>query len=354
MVRDQSIQIQNSAQAGAAYSTLLRKLIAGGVLDAGETSGAIGAIIDERWTAAQAAAFLAAVEVRGKRVSEVVGAVQAMRARSVKIEHDLPIVVDVCGTGGDGKSTFNISTTVAFVVAACGVPVAKHGNRAASSTCGSADVLQSLGLEIDLAPEVCAVLLRETRFTFCFAQRYHPAMRAVASLRRELGVPTLFNVLGPLLNPARATHQVVGVAAPELVDIVGEALLQLGTRGCAVVHAANGLDEVAGDAPTDVFQVTAGGVRRWHLDPAKYGVHAPLASLRGGDAHSNANTLLAILRGERSPRAGVVALNAALALLVAESVDSIEEGLARAHRVLADGSALGVLQAQLPAERRAS
>lgn len=327
------------------YPQLLRSVLAGRHLSADETAGAIGAIMDETLSDVRAAALLAALAAKGETVDEVVGAARAMRERSIRVAHDLPLVVDVCGTGGDGAGTINISTAVAFVVAGTGVPVAKHGNRAASSACGSADVLEALGVKIDRAPESSAYLLRAHRVAFLFAQRHHPAMRAVAPIRRELGVRTIFNVLGPLTNPAGATHQVVGVASDRHVELVAAALRKLGALAGAVVHAQNGLDEIAGDAPTSVVQFDRVGTRRWTLDPAAYGVHAPLAALHGGDAAFNARALLAILDGERSPRTDLVCLNAALALVVAGEAVDIDDGLVRARQSIERGAARAALDA---------
>jgi anthranilate phosphoribosyltransferase len=268
-----------------------------------------------------------------------------MRERCVRVEHGLPLVLDVVGTGGDGAHTINISTAAALVVAGAGVPVAKHGNRAASSKCGSADVLEALGVQLDRDPDSSAELLRTARITFLFAQRHHPAMRAVGPIRSQLGVRTIFNVLGPLSNPAGAQRQVVGVFAERYLETLAEALLELGGEAGAVIHAQSGLDEIAGDAPTDIVQFDRGGLRRWTLDPARHGVHAPLESIRGGDAAFNAGALTAIVEGERSPRADLVALNAALALVVAGSAEDIDEGLQAARTAIAGGAAREALDA---------
>jgi anthranilate phosphoribosyltransferase len=327
------------------YPALLRGVLGGGDLTADDAARAIGAIMDETLTPVRAAALLAALAAKGETVDELIGAARAMRERSVRVAHDLPLVIDVCGTGGDGAHTINISTAAAFVVAGAGVAVAKHGNRAASSQCGSADVLEALGVQIDRAPESSAMLLREHRIAFLFAQRHHPAMRVVGPIRRELGVRTIFNVLGPLTNPAAATHQVVGVANPAHVELVAAALQGLGTVAGAVVHGSNGLDEIAGDAPTTVVQFDRGGVRRWTLDPQAYGVHATLADVRGGDAATNAAALTAIVNGERSPRADLVALNAALALVVAGEAVDVSDGLVRARASIERGAARAALDA---------
>ncbi len=312
------------------YRALLRALIARRDLDAEQMAYAIGAMMDAAWSPVQAGAFLAALAVKGETAAEVVGAAEAMRARSLHVEHDLPTVVDTCGTGGDGAHTINVSTAAGFVLAGCGLPVAKHGNRAASSRCGSADVLEACGVEISVSPETARSQLERDRFTFLFAPSYHPAAKEVAPVRRELGVRTIFNILGPLANPARATDQVVGVASPDHLDLVGGALAQLGSRAGAVVHAQSGIDEVAGDAPTLVYQFGPGGARRWTLDPASVGIFAPADALR------------AILEGERSPRAEVVALNAALVLVVAERAGDLGEGLDLARTSLRCGAALDV------------
>jgi anthranilate phosphoribosyltransferase len=327
------------------YPALLRRVIAGGDLTADEAAAAIGAIMDETLSPTQAGALLVALAAKGERIDEVVGAARAMRQRALHVEHGLPLVIDIVGTGGDGARTINISTGAAFVVAGAGIAVAKHGNRAASSACGSADVLEALGVKIDRSPEEAAVSLRSHRIAFLFAQRYHPAYRAVGPVRRELGVRTIFNVLGPLTNPAFAHRAVVGVALEQHVHLVAEALQGLGAEAGAVIHAKSGIDEIAGDGPTQVAQFEGGTMRRWTLDPAVYGIHATLDDLRGGDAQVNAAAMLSILRGERSPRADVVLLNAALALVVAGSAQEIPEGLDIARRSIAEGAAFAALEA---------
>jgi anthranilate phosphoribosyltransferase len=327
------------------YPALLRALIARQDLDAETMSFAIGQIMDAEWSGAQSGAFLGALATKGETVDELVGAAEAMRARSLHVEHDLPLVVDTCGTGGDGAHTINISTAVGFVVAGAGLPVAKHGNRAASSRCGSADVLEASGIQIDRPPEVARQQLERERFAFLFAQAYHPAMKEVAPVRSQLGVRTVFNLLGPLSNPARATHQVIGVAGAAHLELMGEALQRLGARGGAVVHSTTGIDEIGGDAPTQVFAFAGGGVREYFLDPSEFDVRASLADIAGGEPAENAAALRSILEGERSPRADVIALNAALALVVAERAANVGEGLALARATLHDGSALAVFEA---------
>ncbi|HYZ16187.1 MAG TPA: anthranilate phosphoribosyltransferase [Candidatus Acidoferrum sp.] len=334
-----------AADPRADYPVLLKRVLAGEHLNADEMAGMIGAIVDETLSPVRAAALLAALAGKGETVDELVGAARAMRERSVRVEHRLPLVLDIVGTGGDGACTINISTAAALIVAGCGVPVAKHGNRAASSACGSADVLEALGVKIDRSPEESARALREGNICFLFAQRHHPAMRAVGPIRRELGVRTVFNLLGPLTNPAGANRQLIGVARPEYVELIAEGLRALGAEAGAVIHGEDGLDEISGESPTRVVQFDRDGMRRWTLDPARYGVHASRAAIRGGTPETNAKALLAILEGERSPRADLVLLNASLALVVAGEAVDIDDGIARARTAVETGRGRAALEA---------
>jgi anthranilate phosphoribosyltransferase len=327
------------------FSQLLRRLIQGGTMTAEESASALGAIFDEELTTGQAAALLTALATRGETIEEVIGGATAMRQRAVRVDHQLPLVIDIVGTGGDGTRSINISTAAALVVAGAGVAVAKHGNRAASSACGSADVLEALGVPLDRAPRATAELLASDRIAFLFAPRYHPAMKAVAGLRRELGVRTIFNLLGPLCNPAGTQRQLVGVFGEAQVELVAEAMQGLGIQAGAVVHSASGMDEVSGEGPTWVAQFGPEGSSRWVLNPEDHGVRASLEDLRGGDAGTNAEVIIAILRGERSPRADVVALNAALALVLADAAADIDEGMAMAQTSVTSGAASAALDA---------
>ncbi len=322
------------------YGTLLRRLIAGEHLTQSESAELIGAIMDGSFTTIQGAGLLVALAAKGEDVDEIVGAARAMRERSEHVDHGLETVVDVVGTGGDGANTINISTMAALVVAAAGVPVAKHGNRAASSACGSADVLEATGLPLDLAPDRAARMLRGTNFTFMFAPRYHPAMKNVAPIRRELGVRTVFNVLGPLTNPASATVQVVGVARAQLLDIMGNVLRGLGVERGAIVHGENGIDEVAGDARTLVYSFDETGGRSWTIDPSDFGINTSLETMTGGSVDACRDAFLSILGGERSPRADVVALNAALVFHTLQIDKTLHQALKRAREVLASGAPL--------------
>ena len=334
---------------GDAFGDALRDVIGGRSLDAQRAETVISQLLDGEISPPRAAALLTALAAKGETVEEIVGAALAMRKRSLRVEHDRGTVLDVCGTGGDGARTINISTAVAFVVAACGVAVAKHGNRSSSSLCGSADVLEMLGVDIDRSPSEARESLDRGEVAFLFAQRYHPALKQLAPLRRDLGFRTIFNLLGPLTNPARATHQLIGVAHPQFLESIAAAAQAMGVRAGAVLHAVNGLDEVAGDAMTTVVRFNAGAVLHTTIDPSHFAIHASLEDLRGGSVEENAAALVAILDGERSPRADVVALNAALALDIAGVVDTLAAGLQRAREALADGSA----RAQLARLQRA-
>jgi anthranilate phosphoribosyltransferase len=318
----------------------LRRLIGGENLTQDEAAAFIGAVMDGEYTPAQSAGLLVALAAKGETSDEIAGAARAMRDRSVKVEHGLPMVVDVVGTGGDGAGTVNVSTMAALVVAAAGVPVAKHGNRAASSACGSADVLEAAGLPIEIAPETAATMLREAGFTFMFAPRYHPAMRNVGPVRRELGVRTIFNVLGPLTNPAQATHQLVGVARASLLEVVGQVLRALGVTGGAVVHGSEGVDEVGGEAPTQIYSFGLDGYRSWVLEPSELGVRVPLEQIVGSSVEECRRVFFEVLGGERTPAAKVVALNAAVVLYAIALYPTLEEALERAEAILRDGAAL--------------
>ena len=322
------------------YAAVLRRLIAGEHLTQLQSAELFGAIMDGVLSPAQAAGLLVALASKGEHVDEVVGAARAMRERSLHVEHGLDVVVDVVGTGGDGANTINISTMAALVVAATGIPVAKHGNRAASSACGSADVLEATGLPIDVTPDRAAKMLRSSNFTFMFAPRYHPAMKNVAPVRRELGVRTIFNVLGPLTNPARANALVVGVSRENLLELVGNVLRDLGAVRGAVVHGAHGLDEIAGDGPTHVYSFDETGGRRWVLSPSEHGIDTALEEIVGGSVDACREAFGSILGGERSGRADVVALNAAFVLHTVGTESTITTALQTAQKTLRSGAAL--------------
>ncbi len=320
------------------YASLLRRLMTGDDLSEAEAAAFVGEVFDGSCSPVRAAGVLVALAIKGERTAEIAGAARAMRARATRVEHDLPQVLDVVGTGGDGARTINISTMAAIVCASAGVPVAKHGNRAASGSCGSADVLEAVGFPIDLDPDVAAAMLRECGFTFLFAPRYHPAMRQVAPVRRELGIRSIFNVLGPLTNPAGATDCIVGTSRGDQLEVLGDVLRALGVRRGAVVHSANGLDEVAGDALTDVYSFDPESVRRWTLDPRDFAIARDGFDVSGPSVEASRAAFEAVLAGERSGRSDTVALNAALALTVAGVEPSLSAAYERARALLASGA----------------
>ena len=331
----------------------LSTVIDGGTLSRDQAHSAMGAVMDGESTPAQLAALLVALRMRGETVDELAGFAIAMRERVVRV--DAPAgAVDVVGTGGDGSGTFNISTTAAFVVAAAGVPVAKHGNRAITSRSGSADVLDALGVRIDHDADSAAAALRSVGFAFLFAPGFHPAMRHAGPTRREIGVRTAFNLLGPLTNPAGTRRQLVGVGDPGAAPKLAEVLRVLGTERSLVVHGA-GVDELPLDGSGVIHDVTPGGVVRREVDVAALGlVPAETARLAGGSPAENAALVDAVLAGtERGPRRDVVLLNAGAALIAAGRATDLAEGIAQAAGIL-DSGAASRLVARLRAERLAA
>jgi len=307
-------------------------------------------------TDAQIGALLVALHMKGETVEEIVGFAQAIRAAATPLLGEdgdtvdvsgtgRDALVDTCGTGGDTSGTFNISTAVAFVTAGAGVRVAKHGNRSITSKCGSADVMEALGVNINLPPTKLAACLHETGIAFLFAPTMHSAMKYVQPARRELRLRTVFNLLGPLTNPANASAQVVGVYSADLVEKLAEALSELGLRRALVVHGRDGLDEITINGPTKVAEVRDGRVRSCEVTPEEFGLKsAPLEAIAGGDAAQNAAMILAVLEGERSPRRDVVVLNAAAALVAAGHADRITEAVPLAAYAIDCGHARQRLQ----------
>jgi len=335
----------------------IRHVSAGQHLDQDAAAAVMEAIMSGAATPAQIAALLMALHLKGEQDTEIAGMARVMRAKATPVPVDLPGLVDTCGTGGDGAGTFNISTTAAFVVAGAGVPVAKHGNRAMSSASGSADLLEALGVAIDLDAAGVAATLHTTGIGFMFAPRFHPAMRYAAPVRREIGIRTVFNVLGPLTNPAGARHQVLGVATPALAETLAHALSHLDPMHALVVHGHGGMDELNLSGPALVYEVRAGTApRRIELDPSTLGLPAAAnSSLRGGDAATNATITRAILEGhDHSPRRDVVLLNAAAALVAADAVSDFAEGLERARQSLDQGHAAACLAQFIAASQRAA
>ena len=287
------------------------------------------------------AAVLLALRAKGPTVEEITGAAKVMREFVVKIQTKHPYILDTCGTGGDKKNTFNISTATALVVAGAGCIVAKHGNRSVSSQCGSADILESLGVNLHVEEEHLNECLDEVGIAFLFAQKLHPAMKNVAGVRKELGVETIFNILGPLTNPANATHQMIGVYNRDLVEPVAHVLQNLGLKRGLVVHGADGLDEITTTAKTFISEFNGKEIQSYDISPDELGI--PLAQeeeLKGGDTvEENAKILMDILEGDISPRRDIVLINAAYALYIAERVENISDGLEAARQSIDRGQA---------------
>lgn len=310
-----------------------------------EAASALGDVFSGEATPAQLAAYLIALRLKGETVDEITGMARVMREHALPVSVDGPLV-DTCGTGGDGSGSFNVSTTAAFVLAGAGVSVAKHGNRAMTSGCGSADVLEALGAKIDLEPEQVSRCIRDTGFGFMFAQAYHPAMKYAAGPRRELGVRTVFNILGPLTNPAGARAQLLGVARPELAEKLASALQRLGSHHVLVVHGDGGVDEVSLSGPTKVHEVKDGAVRHYEVTPQEAGLEpAPQAAVKGGTPEQNARVLTSILQGERGPLRDVVVLNAAAALIAADLATDVREGAGIACDSIDSGNAAARMNA---------
>ena len=296
-------------------------------------------------TPAQFGAFVTALRLKGETVDEIAGMAQVMREHSLHVEVDGNLV-DTCGTGGDGSGTFNISTAAAFVAAGAGAKVAKHGNRAMSGSSGSADVLEALGAKIDLKPESVAHCINETGFGFMFAQGFHPSMRFAAGPRREIGIRTVFNILGPLTNPAGAGAQVIGVADASMASKMAQALGRLGSRRAFVVHGNDGLDEISIAGPTRIWELTDGSVSEYDISPEELGVSsAPLSEIQASDAEASARILRAVLEGEPGASRDIAVLNAAAALLAGELVESLKEGVRAAAASVDSGKALQSLEA---------
>jgi anthranilate phosphoribosyltransferase len=327
----------------------IKKLVDGLDLPAEETHAAMMQVMGGDASPAQIAAFSVALRMKGETPDEIAGCARAMRAHVTPAHPSREGLVDTCGTGGDGSDTFNISTSAALVAAAAGAPVAKHGNRAMSSRCGSADVLEALGVRIDLAPQDIADCIDEVGFGFLFAQAHHPAMRHVAPIRRELGVRTVFNLLGPLTNPAGARRQVLGVYAENLVEPIAQVLVALGAEHAMVVHGAGGLDELTPTGENRIAEVRDGAVRVWTLDPQPLSTHPVPGSpddLRvGGDPARNAAIITTVFDGERGQRRDAVILNAAAALVVGGLVPDFENGIDAAVEAIDSGAATRTLDA---------
>jgi anthranilate phosphoribosyltransferase len=324
-------------------------------LTSDEATGAMRLIMEGRATPAQVAGFLVGLAMKGERPAEIVGLARAMREHAVPLTRQHEGVFDTCGTGGDRAGTFNVSSIAALVVAGAGVPVAKHGNRAVSSRCGSADLFEALGVEIAAPPAVAERCLERAGIAFFFAPVFHPSMRHAAPTRKELGVRTVFNLLGPLTNPAGARRQIVGVPRPELTEVVARALLLLGSDHAWVVHGADGLDEITTAGHTKVSECRDGVVRTFYVHPSEFGIEkAHPRDLEGGDAQHNAAVARSVLAGDSGSARDVVLLNAGAALFVAGRAGSVGEGVAHAAAVIDEGAAARALDAMVEASRRSA
>ena len=323
----------------------LQKLIQGGELSEAETMAAFDLIMSGEATPSQLGAFLTALRLRGETVDEIAGAAQSMRRHAVFVDPRGRPVVDTCGTGVDALGTFNISTTAAFVVAGAGGPVAKHGNRSITSRCGSADVLGALGVNLEAPPEVMEECIGEVGIGFLYAPKLHPAMKHAMGPRRELGFRTIFNLLGPLTNPAGAKAQVLGVFAPELTEVFAQVLRRLGSRHVFVVHGHDGMDEITTTTASRVSELRDGTIRTYELDPLRYieTLGRP-ADLAGGDPAQNAGITLRILEGEEGPRRDIVCLNAAAGIVAGGMAPELAAGMQVAAAAIDSGKALAAPQ----------
>ncbi len=296
-------------------------------------------IMEGEATPAQLGAFLTALRLKGESTEEIAGMAEVMREKALRVNAPGPLL-DVVGTGGDGKNTFNISTASAFVAVACGARVAKHGNRAASSSCGAADVLEALGVKIELSPEGVAQCIERVGMGFMFAPSFHPSMRYAGPVRREIGIRTVFNILGPLTNPARAQCMLLGVAYEQLGSLMAEALRLLDIQHALVVHGADGVDEISLSGPSSVWEVKEGAVSTWTIDPAAAGLPAATTEdLRGGSAEENAATMRRLFQGEGGPVRDAVLLNSAAALVAADKAANLGEGITLASEAIDSGEA---------------
>jgi anthranilate phosphoribosyltransferase len=325
-------------------TAFLEKLVRHEDLTTDDAAAAMQQVMDGSVSPAALAGLLAALAMKGERPAEIVGFARTMRANAVKLSNPVGDVFDTCGTGGDRSGTFNISSAAAVVVAACGVKVAKHGNRSVSSRCGSADVFEQLGVNVAAAPAVVERTLRDTGIAFFFAPTFHPSMKHAAATRRELGIRTAFNLLGPLTNPAGASRQIVGVPRSELTELLARALMMLGSTRAWVVHGADGIDEISTTGYTKVSECRDGAVHTFYVHPADFGFEkAAPADLTGGDAAANAAIVRHVLDGQTGAPRDVVLLNAGAALFVAGRAGSVSSGVKLAAGAIDSGAARATL-----------
>lgn len=327
------------------FKELLNKVVIGENLKEKEACWVMNEIMQGKVTAAQIASFLTALRIKGETAEEITGCAIAMRENAISIKDTFPLTVDTCGTGGDCKGTFNISTVTAFVVAGAGIRVAKHGNRGVSSRSGSADVLEALGINIDLNPDQVEKCLEEVGIAFLFAPVFHPAMRYALEPRREIGFRTIFNLLGPLTNPAKVKYQVLGVYSSELTEVMARALHGLGVRNAMVVHGEDGMDEISINSSTKISRLKNAEIETFYLEPEELGLSRyRLEDIKGGDPLFNANIALNILNGDKGPHREIVLMNTAAALVVCGVVNGMREGMKMATQVIDSKAALKKLE----------
>ncbi len=327
------------------FPALIEKLRRQEDLTTDEAAAAMASIMRGEAAPAQIAGLLVGMAMKGERPGELVGLARTMRANAMAVPSQPGPVFDTCGTGGDRSGSFNISTAAAIVMAACGTRVAKHGNRSVSSQCGSADVLEALGVNIQAAPDVAARCLTEVGIAFLFAPTFHPAMKHAAQVRKDLGVRTAFNLLGPLTNPARPTRQIVGVPKPDLTELIARSLALLGSERAWVVHGADGLDELSTTGYTKVSECRNNNVQTFYVHPADFGLaKATAESLKGGDAPTNAAIVRAVLDGVKGAPRDVVLLNTGAALFIAGQAQTVLAGVTQAEAAIDSGAAAGVLK----------
>ena len=337
------------------FSPLIEKLQRRQDLTVDEAAAAMDEIMEGRAQPAQIAGLLIALAMKGERPSEIVGLARTMRARATPLSRKYDDVFDTCGTGGDRAHTFNVSTVAALVVSACGVRMAKHGNRSVSSRCGSADLFEAMGVNIAAPPPVVEQCLTDANIAFFFAPTFHPSMRHAGPTRKELGVRTAFNLLGPLTNPAGATRQLVGVPRPELTELVAKSLGMLGSQRVWVVHGADGLDEISTTGYTKVSECRDGAVNTFYLHPSDAGLaKAQPEALRGADAAANARIARDVLDGRAGAPRDIVLLNAGASLLIAGAASDLKDGIRQAQAALDDGRASAVLGRLVDASNQAA
>ena len=327
-------------------------VVSGHPLSMEDASLVMREIMEGEATPAQLGAFLTALALKGETTQEIAGMAKVMREMALQVKVDGELI-DTVGTGGDGKNTFNISTATAFVAAGAGLKVAKHGNRAASGSCGSADVLEALGVQIELSPEAVAQCVNEVGVGFMFAPAFHPAMRYAGPVRREIGIRTVFNILGPLTNPAGAQTQLLGVAFPELGGIMAEVLGFLGSHHAMIVHGHGGLDEISLSGDTSVWEVREGEVEEWTLHVEDTGLpETPIEAIRGGTKEENAATMRRVFQGEQGPVRDMVLLNSAGVLMVGDKAESIRKGVEMSAGIIDSGAALAKLDQMIEVTQR--